>query len=192
VFDNRLLERDVFEVIPNPGAGYGDPMLREAETVVAEVGEGRLTADEARSIYGVDLGDDGALASGHEEFRDERRRARLAEAAAPLEAVAGKLAERDGLALATVAHGRDDSGEGVLGCAHCDQALAPREGNYRLGAARLEQPMTALGAHFLDPQRQVGHELIFRSYLCPGCGTALDGEVCKPGDAPHWDVKLAP
>jgi hypothetical protein len=51
--------------------------------------------------------------------------------------------------------------------------------------------MTDLGANFLDPQEQVGHTLIFRSYLCPSCGTALDGEVCKPDDAPHWDVRLA-
>ena len=76
-------------------------------------------------------------------------------------------------------------------CAHCAQSLALRSGNYRLGASRLELPMTDLGANFLDPSRQIGHELIFRSYLCPSCGTALDGEVCKPDDPPHWDVRLA-
>jgi N-methylhydantoinase B len=85
-----------------------------------------------------------------------------------------------------------DGGEDLLGCRECNQALAPREGNYRLGAARLELAMTELGATFTDPQEQVGHELIFRSYLCPGCGTALDGEVCKPGDDPVWDVRLTP
>ena len=52
--------------------------------------------------------------------------------------------------------------------------------------------MTELGAHFTDPNEQVGHELIWRSYLCPACGVALDGELCKPGDAPLWDVRLAP
>ena len=104
----------------------------------------------------------------------------------------GNLAEREGLVLATVAYGTDSAGAGVLACAECDTALAPREGNYRLGAARLELPMTELGANFLDPERQVGHKLIFRSYLCPACGIALDGEVCKPGDDPHWDVRLAP
>jgi N-methylhydantoinase B len=192
VFDNRLLESDVFEVIPNPGAGYGDPMLREAETVAAEVREGRTTVEEARAIYGVEVSADGELADGHEEFRSERMRARVAEALAPLEAAAGTLVEREGLVLATVAYGTDAAGNGVLGCAECDHALAPRQGNYRLGAARLELPMTDLGANFLDPQRQVGHELIFRSYLCPECGVALDGEVCKPGDDPHWDVRLAP
>ena len=192
VFNNRLLESDVFEVIPNPGAGYGDPMLREPETVAAEAGEGRLTHEEARAIYGVDLDAEGELATGHEEFRAERMRSRLAESKPPLEAADGTLAEREGLALATVAFGTDSSGAGALGCAHCAQSLAPRAGNYRLGAARLELPMTDLGANFLDPSRQVGHTLIFRSYLCPSCGTALDGEVCKPGDAPHWDVRLAP
>jgi N-methylhydantoinase B len=192
VFNHRLLEDDVFEVIPNPGAGYGDPMSREAATVAAEVAEGRLTVAEARGVYGVDCSEGGELREGHEAFRDERRRARLAEAAAPLEPAAGKLAGRDGLALATVAYGAREDGGACLGCAECGQALAPREGNYRLGAARLELRLPELGAHFLDPEEQVGHELIFRSYLCPECGTALDGEVCKPGDPPLWDVKLAP
>ena len=122
----------------------------------------------------------------------ERMKARLAEAKPPLEPADGSLAEREGLALATVAFGTDASGAGTLGCAHCAQSLAPRAGNYRLGASRLELPMTDLGANFLDPGEQVGHELIFRSYLCPSCGTALDGEVCKPDDPPHWDVKLSP
>jgi hypothetical protein len=138
------------------------------------------------------VGEDGELADGHEDFRAERMRARVAEAHPPLEATAGNLTDREGLVLATVAYGTDSAGAGVLGCAECDQALASREGNYRLGAARLELPLTSLGANFLDPAAQVGHELIFRSYLCPSCGVALDGEVCKPGDAPHWDVRLAP
>ncbi|HZO06211.1 MAG TPA: hydantoinase B/oxoprolinase family protein [Solirubrobacterales bacterium] len=192
VFNNKLFEDDVFEVIPNPGAGYGDPMLREAETVAAEVVEGRLTAAEARAIYGVDVNEAGELAAGHEEFRRERRQARLAEAKPPLEATEGKIAEAEGLALASVAFGKGDGGEQLLGCRECGHALAERQGNYRLGAARLELAMTELGATFIDPQEQVGHELIFRSYLCPGCGTALDGEVCKPDDPPVWDVRLAP
>lgn len=192
VFNNRLCEDDVFEVIPNPGAGYGDPMLREPEVVAAEVREGRLSAAEARAIYGVDVGEDGELAPGHEEFRHERHQARLAESKAPLEAADGRLDEQDGLALATVAFGAGEGGEQLLGCRECGQALAPREGNYRLGARRLELSLVELGANFLDPAQQVGHELIFRSYLCPGCGVALDGEVCKPNDEPVWDVRLDP
>ena len=192
VFNNRLGEDDVFEVIPNPGAGYGDPMLREPETVAAEVVEGRMSADEVRRIYGVDVNEDGELATGHEEFRRERLQARLAEAKPPLEAAEGKLAEQDGLALASVAFGSGEDGEGLLGCRECGHALAPREGNYRLGASRLELKLPELGATFIDPAEQVGHEMIFRSFLCPGCGTALDGEVCKPDDEPVWDVRLAP
>ena len=191
VFNNRLVESDVFEVIPNPGAGYGDPMLREPERVAADFADGRLSREEARLIYGVDLDEDGELADGHEEFRRERLAARAATAAAPLEPAEGKLAERRGLALATVAFGSAADGGEVLACEHCDAALAPLDGNYRLGARRLQVPMTELGAHFLDPREQVGHELVWRSYLCPSCGVALDGEVCRPDDPPHWDVRLA-
>ncbi|MEZ5076759.1 MAG: hydantoinase B/oxoprolinase family protein [Solirubrobacterales bacterium] len=191
VFNNRLTEDDVFEVIPNPGAGYGDPMLREPETVAAEVREGRLSADEARLVYGVDVNAEGELATGQEDFRRERLQARLAAAKQPPEPRRGRLAEPDGLALATVATGKGEDGEALLGCKECGQALASREGSYRLGARHLELPLTELGAHFLDPVDQVGHELVLRSYLCPGCGVALDCEVCRPEDEPVWDVRLA-
>ena len=187
VFDNRLLERDVFEVIPNPGAGYGDPMLREPERVAADVRDGKTSVAEALSIYGVALGDDGGPADDHEAVRRARLAERLAAAAGPPEPRDGTLGAREGLALATVAFSAD-----ALGCAHCGRELAPRTGNYRLGSSRLELPVAALGAHFTDPREHIGHHLVWRAYLCPGCGVALDGEFCRPSDEPVWDLRLAP
>jgi hypothetical protein len=95
-----------------------------------------------------------------------------------------------GRALATVAHGTGADGEPALGCAACGRELAPFTGNYRLGAGWLELSMTQLGTHFIDPLQQVGAELCWRTYLCPGCGVALDGELCRPDDEPVWDVRL--
>lgn len=192
VFDNRLIESDVFEVVPSPGAGYGDPMLRDPARVVEDLREGKLTVEHALSIYGVSLDEQGELAADHEEVRRARLSERLAAAEPPRERREGVLASRDGLALATVAFGAGAGGEPALGCALCEQELAEHSGNYRLGAAWLTVPMVDLGTHFIDPLEQVGHELVWRSYLCPACGVALDGEVCRPQDEAVWDVRLDP
>jgi len=190
VFDNRLTSNDVFEVLPNPGAGYGDPVLRRPELVADDVQEGKVTPQDAERIYGVVLDASG----GVDAATDERRRAllaqRLAEARPPREARAGTLSDVGGRALATGAHGTGADGDDALGCAACRRELAPFTGNYRLGASWLEIPMTQLGTHFIDPLEQVGADLVWRAYLCPGCGVALDGELCRPDDEPVWDVRL--
>jgi N-methylhydantoinase B len=190
VFNNRLIERDVFEVMPNPGAGYGDPMLRDALQIAEDVRDGRLTAADAGTVYGVVVDQDGTLAADHEDLRRARIAERLAAALPPIEPATGTLAEWRGLALATVAFGDGPGGEPALGCAECGHVLAPHTGNYRRGASRLELRTPELGTHFTDPLEQVGHELIWRSYLCPACGVAMDGELCRPDDEPVWDVRL--
>lgn len=190
VFNNRLIEGDVFEVMPNPGAGYGDPMLREPERVADDVRDGRLTAAEALDVYGVALDEHGDLAGDHETVRREQVAARLQGAQPPLDPRDGSLMTRAGLALATVAFGDDVAGEAILGCGFCGHALAAHTGNYRNGAARLERRLPELGRHFIDPREQTGHELVWRAYLCPSCGVGLDGQLCRPSDPPLWDVRL--
>jgi N-methylhydantoinase B len=190
VFDNRLTERDVFEVLPNPGAGYGDPILRDPDHVAQDVREGKLTQDHARSIYGVLLDGAGAVDESTTAERQALRDRRLAAARPPREPREGSLLSISGLALATVAYGPGSGGEAALGCVQCRLELAPLTGNYRLGSSWLELPATELGTHFTDPLTQVGTELVWRSYLCPSCGVALDGEFCQPDDEPVWDVRL--
>ena len=192
VFDNRLTENDVFEVLPNPGAGYGDPVLRAPELVAEDVAEGKTTVEQAREIYGVVFDADGAPAPETAAERTTLRARRLERARAPRAPREGTLRAISGKALATVAFGPGADGEPAQGCAHCSRELAPLDASYRLGTAWLEIPAVALGAHFTDPLTQVGTELVWRSFLCPGCGTALDGEFCRPDDEPTWDVRIDP
>ncbi len=192
VFDNRLTEHDVFEVLPNPGAGYGDPVLRDPERVAHDVREGKLTRAHADAIYGVILDDSGAVDHATAVRRRELLARRLADARPPREPREGTLKSAAGRALATVAYGAGADGEPALACAACHHELAPMTGNYRLGSSWLELAMTELGTHFIDPRQQVGAELRWRSYLCPACGLALDGELCRPDAEPVWDVRLAP
>src|SRR6202020_344056 len=95
-------------------------------------------------------------------------------------------------ALATVAFGHGPDDDPCLGCAACLRVLASLDGNYWLGSAWMHVAATDLGTHFTDPEGQTGTCLVWRSYLCPGCGLALDGQFCKPGDEPDWDVRIAP
>ncbi len=43
------------------GGGFGDPHARDAGTVAEDVRNGLVTAEAARSDYGVAVGDDGTL-----------------------------------------------------------------------------------------------------------------------------------
>jgi N-methylhydantoinase B len=191
VFDNRLLGTDVFEVMPNPGAGYGDPVLRRPELVAGDLAEGRVTKAHAREIYGVEIDDSGQVSPATPALRAQLLAARLDRASPAPEPRDGILSSTAGRALATVAFGHGPGEEPCLGCAACGQVLAGLEGNYRLGCAWLQIAATDLGTHFTDPLIHTGAPLVWRSYLCPGCGTALDGQFCAPDDEAAWDVKLA-
>jgi N-methylhydantoinase B len=191
VFDNRLTENDVFEVLPNPGAGYGDPVLRDPRLVADDISEGKITPDDARAVYGVLINADGTAAERETVLERKSLKARrLEHARPPRDPRDGTVTDNKGHALATVVYGTDADGVPCLGCCFCGHELAPLTGNYRLGASELELPATSLGTHFTEPLEQTGTQLVWRSYLCPECGTALDGEFCKPGDQPVWDVRI--
>lgn len=193
VFDNRLFSSDVFEVMPNPGAGYGDPVLRRPELVVEDIAEGKVTRQHARQIYGIVVNERGALSAQQTESeREALRTRRLASAEPPPQRCEGRIDSVVGHALATVCFGYGPDHEPCLSCAGCGQLLAPLDGNYRLGTAWLSIAPTALGTHFVDPSEQTGAELVWRAYLCPSCGVALDGQLCRPDDDAFQDVRIDP
>ena len=51
---------DVFELVANPGAGWGDPLDARPDARRADLREGRVRANEAEEIYGVIVGDPAA------------------------------------------------------------------------------------------------------------------------------------
>jgi N-methylhydantoinase B len=58
------------------GGGFGDPLERDVEAVVADVENGYVTAGRARDDYGVVIGEDGADLAATEARRTELREAR--------------------------------------------------------------------------------------------------------------------
>lgn len=191
--DNRMTPRDVFEIIPNPGAGFGDPLLRAPERLAADLRDGRLPRAEAERFYGVVLDDAGRVdAEATAARRDAMRGERLARSRPPREPVKGRAApgrEAAGL-LAGVVLAATDAGR-MQACRHCGRLLAAAAGSYRLGCRELEDEMTDLSEFHLDPAEQTGQRLVLRRYLCPGCALALDAELCRPEDPPYVDLVLA-
>lgn len=190
--DNRLSKDDVFELLPNPGAGWGDTLEREPARVAADVAAERLSVEHAGALYGVVLGPDGQPDPERTRARREAlRRDRLAEARAPRAPIAGVLPKTPAVtrALEGVAvHG--GPGTRVLACAHCGQRLGAGVDGYRRGCCELDLPLAEIGSEFLSPADEIGEALVLRRYLCPGCGSVLDSELRRPQDEPSVDLRL--
>jgi N-methylhydantoinase B len=195
VFDNRLGVGDIFEVMPSPGSGYGDPLLREPEMVAEDLERGRVTADQARVIYGVALTQGAVDEQSTAALRSQLRAERLERAAPPLRGApetAGETTEIAGL-MDTVRVVQSAGAVKALACSHCGELIAPEDGSYRDHAAVLQTPLTELDERiFQDPATQVDEEIVLRQYLCPKCGTALDTIVCPAEAEREWDALLAP
>ena len=190
-FDNRLLPGDLFEVMPQPGAGYGDPILRDPALVAQDVRLNRCSDVDADRIYGVVMDDEGSpdlsrTATLRATRLDERLRAATR---GPKERV-GSADLGSARVLATVGIGELE-GESVFACAACSAVLSDVHSSPRLGCRQLQWKLPEISEHFVDPVEQVGEELRYRAYICPGCGLALDGEVCRKDDPPSADVVLA-
>jgi N-methylhydantoinase B len=186
-YDNRLGIHDVFELVANPGAGWGDPLERDPHLVEDDLREGRVRANEVDEIYGVVAGDPAATAARRAELRAQRlvdsRPPRLP-AAGSVPADARGVRVIEGVALTTI------DGVQVFACVGCGQVLGAATHTYRLGCRELDLELTDISELFTSSLRETGELLVFRRYLCPGCGRALDGNVCRAGDEPFCDVKV--
>lgn len=188
-FDNRMRPGDLFETMPQPGAGFGDPLLRDLDAVGTDLDRGRLSPADAERIYGARIADDGTVdGAASEVLRGEIRAGRLRDARAPRTPRDGAVAA-EALVTAAVGAGRGPHGVELV-CRSCERVLGAADRGYRSGCCEQEQPLTALGPYFEDPEQQVGETIVLRVYLCPGCAISLDSEVCRPGDPPFEDVVL--
>ena len=188
-YDNVLGADDVFEVFPNPGAGYGDPLDRDPASVIDDVDTQRLSPQDARVVYGLALELDGQIdLAATDALRRSIRDDRLARARAPRTPGPERRLMIDGCPTKVLR--RVASVGGQVGCASCGQILGHGAGGYRPGCAELDVDLADLGSSFTDPEQETGERLVFRRYLCPSCGIALDGQICRPDDLPYVDVAL--
>jgi len=190
----RLGEDDIWVMSMYGGGGYGDPLRREPELVRKDFEDGAVSAQVVREVYGVVLGDRQVDHAATQRRRAEIRRDRLRQARPPLaprdyrvrlEAVTDVMEIGDGVRLVGVA------AQSFLVCADCGQTLAPGDGNYKHGAGCLELSLNSIDPEAFPPAADVDDAVVYRMFLCPQCGLALENELTRVGDAPVWDVQLA-
>ncbi|HUI47815.1 MAG TPA: acetone carboxylase subunit gamma, partial [Acidimicrobiia bacterium] len=185
---------DVFVAQYCGGGGFGDPLTRQPSLVAGDVSSGAITAQDARTLYGVVLDVSGdANPKATDELRARMRADRLALAQRPRRPDDVSLDPRDyaGSAGGSVGFGIASDGEEHWGCLECGHALAPVDQNYKDGAARLERaPQEISPRQYLDPSEFCDDAFVVREFLCPGCGVTLATELCKPDDPPVVDAKL--
>ena len=79
------------------GGGWKDPLDRPAGRVEADVAKGLLSAEKARSDYGVVLGDPAATEKVREEMRAARGEVKDFDLGPPLEEILARCEEETGL-----------------------------------------------------------------------------------------------
>lgn len=173
--------------------GVGDPLLREAARVAADVNAGTYSRDIAYRSYGVVLEANGEPdAAATEERRAQVRLERLASASPP--ASKSDPAVSSGEVVLTVGQTmevRKTDGAHNWCCAHCHAPLGPLEENFKNGCAVAHHPATEFeGGRYEDPATFGDYVLEYRDYLCPGCGTVLAMEHCRPEDEPMHDFRI--
>ena len=171
--------------------GYGDPLLREAILVAADVEAGKISMGAAEHLYGVVLLDGVAAEEGTRDRRHAIRQRRLAESDAPLTTLDGAKPAKEELRIAGligVVHIED--GAFAYTCGECGQLLSSTDHDYRNGCRTSERPLKSLSPLMeREADRLSGEVVAFESY-CPSCATLLACDVVLAGQRPVRDVEL--
>ncbi len=170
-----LLGEDALYVRWNGGGGIGDPLLRPATDVLADV-QARLTSRmAAEQVYGVVFDADG---QGLDEVGTAATREALR---------AARLGGRRPVAVpgATVVP-LDLRGDEVA-CAACGHSLAPAGEPWKAKAVVRERPLREVMATYATDA-----DLVLREHACPACAALLDVEVALAGDPTLVDIIDAP
>ncbi len=155
---------DVFVFFAAGGGGYGDPLDREPAAVARDVAERWVSAERARSDYGVALTGDGApdAAATDAQRGDIRARRKQGRSApwTPDDDIRGDAA-RIGENLMSLG--------GTLACRRCGTTLTGEAGHVVAATAPLAKagPWIALRWAGASPNFSL------QEIACPGCGTLL-------------------
>ena len=182
-----LAPGEVFTMTWQGGGGYGDPLARDPDAVARDVREQKVTAEAARSVYGVIVSDgvvDPAATTAERDRHRGRRRDRSQVPGEPrgkASLAAGRRLD-DNLVQAPAPGG---SGT-IVACRHCAEILGGSDPGDTLALARYEGPSAEAGPQIIaDPADYVDAPIVFRQYCCPSCWTALYSAVVP---AAHIDT----
>jgi N-methylhydantoinase B len=178
---------DVFENGPSAGAGWGDPMEREAAEVANDVRFGMVSVPVARDIYGVVLTSTGAVDKpATEERRNAMRAERLAwKAERTLANAPAKDAKGETLALCGDRATIEKIGGRTYFRCDCGTCIAPTNENWKSYALQSSATAAELG-----PRITLHAELEARRYACPGCGRLHAVEITLKNEPALFDSEF--
>ncbi|MBF6570579.1 MAG: hydantoinase B/oxoprolinase family protein [Candidatus Binataceae bacterium] len=191
--ESHLDPSDVHYVYWQSGGGWGDPLLRDPNSVAHDVAELRVSHEVAREIYGVVLREGikvDQVATGAERARIRAVRKEHAKpaqdgAAAQQDKAAGSQGVRlnDNLVEVTTHTGK------FLCCRHCDQTICQSDEAYLPHLAMLESEPRAAGPQiFTEPWRFIDDRVLFRQFFCPGCFTLFASRIVPENHPLAYDL----
>ena len=188
--ERDLMQRpsDVWEGRWAAAGGFGDPLMRVPAAVLNDVLTDRVTIEGARTLYGVVIDQNAVDETATADLRSGLIDARKANySGAAREQIEGKVALNLGPSLAL--HNRGDGFD--VSCRACGTSLGGLSG-WKERAAQVETPASEVNPHITEAANFVDDAVVFRTFCCPGCGVALDGEVAVGDDGPFDDIALEP
>ena len=183
------------------GAGYGDPLQRDAQRVARDVGEGIVSPRLAETIFGVVMDEDSLLLDEQATCGLRRRIRGERAAGAPYAGRTSSLPEDLGDARwQTVLRFHESlevasaSGVHAIRCTDCGHLFCNADENYKLYSARLVQDLEELAGQKMPSSDPFIGE--YHSFHCPGCGNLLQTDVFCPSisdsDEPYQDFWVTP
>ncbi|MEO7007489.1 MAG: hydantoinase B/oxoprolinase family protein [Terrimesophilobacter sp.] len=182
-FDLRTVEYHNWQ----GGGGFGDPLDRDSQKVSDDVRLGLVSAEQARTTYGVVL-DDGLDRDATTALRAELRRGRLARShpfveAYPLPKDSGEGEPPSGgesvgyWDILTIDQAADS-----ISCTGCGYRLTRATADVRTGCVVEEVPAWKTGPiHGGDYVEASAVPIAMRLFYCPGCGRQLEVDLIVPG-----------
>ncbi|MFQ5895364.1 MAG: hydantoinase B/oxoprolinase family protein [Nitrospinota bacterium] len=167
--------------------GYGDPLDRDPEKVLADVAGGLVSPSCAREIYGVVPSPEGGVDHPATEALRERHRAERRSRAGggpagggPVEC--GEPPRLVGRGLRCKEYVVWDEARGELFCRKCGFSFGPLDADPKGRALWEDAPLSRAGP--VMGQLYDRGRFVLRLYYCPGCLALLECEVLRRGDPP--------
>jgi len=186
-----LTEDDVLYWNWSPAGGFGDPLTRDPARVAADVADGGVTREGAERIYGVVLAGEEVDPEATERLRRERLLERLHRAGSERRELLELRAAPEGSQTIADVYLIDRSADRIA-CHRCGTHLCRFGESPKEGMAVLERPVESLTPGAPPPARFVDDEVVWRDFLCPGCGVRLATEVAYPGAPAFRELELRP
>jgi len=178
-----LYPGDLWQYTFQGGGGYGDPLLRDPENVLADVRTRRVSSHSAGPVYGVVIENGGVNFNATATLRDELRRQRLARSRTPATRASVKPGKGSIVEIGpSLSLCQCDNP--VIACC-CGHAFCHAHENWRDYAASYVYTEQDL------PNGIVMHrDLELVEYLCPECGVLQSIDTQVRGEGPVQDFRL--